>query len=255
MTALHQRIAGDLRSLIHSGSLAGGDRLPTEQELMARYQASRTPVRQALATLSNEGLIETATSRGTFVRENRPLTLYGARYAREHRDVSTVDRYLDDLRSQGRTARQTFEMKVVPASEPVSSRLQIDENSLVVQRRGIRAVDNKPSSIQDSYYPFDIAEETEILSPNIVERGIIAVLASLGYVERRYVDEIRLRTSPNDEENRLLELGTGMPVLEQIRTAYTAKRPIRLTWNVWVGDGIRLVYELGDEAAIHDEPH
>jgi GntR family transcriptional regulator len=74
VTALHERIAGDLRLLIHSGTLAAGDRLPTEQELVAKYQASRTPVRQALATLANEGLIETATSRGTFVRENRPLT-------------------------------------------------------------------------------------------------------------------------------------------------------------------------------------
>jgi GntR family transcriptional regulator len=251
---LHQRIAGDLRALIHNGTLTAGDRLPTEQELMASYQTSRTPVRQALATLANEGLIETATSRGTFVRENRPLTLYGARYERAYRDVGTTDAYMRELRSQGRSAGQTFQLKIVPASEPVSSRLQVDESSLVVQRRCVRAVDNKPSSVQDSYYPYDIAEGTEILSPCAVERGTIAVLASAGHVEIGYVDEIRLRTSPTDEENRLLELGTGMPVLDQIRTAYTAKRPVRLTWNVWVGDGIRFVYELGDLMAIRDEP-
>jgi GntR family transcriptional regulator len=51
---------------------------------------------------------------------------------------------------------------------------------------------------------------------------------------------------PTDEENRLLQLGPGVPVLDQIRTAFTAERPVRLTWNVWTGDGIHLVYELGD---------
>jgi GntR family transcriptional regulator len=255
VTVLHQRIAADLRSQIHDGRLKAGDRLPTEQQFMDRYGASRTPVRQALAILANEGLIETATSRGTFVRENRPLTLYAARYEVEHRDVSTTDAYMSDLRSQGRAAGQTFEMKIVPAPEPVSSRLDVPENCLVVQRRCVRTVDNKPSSIQDSYYPEDIAKGTEILSPNIVQGGIIAVLASRGHKEVGYVDEIHLRMSPTDEENRLLELRTGMPVLDQIRTAYTAERPVRLTWNVWVGDSIRLVYELGNLEAIRDDPH
>jgi GntR family transcriptional regulator len=255
VAALYQRIAGDLRSLIHNGTLAAGDQLPTEQELMERYEASRTPVRQALATLANEGLIETATSRGTLVREKRPLTLYAARYEREYRDVSTTDAYKSDLRGQGRTAGQSFDLKIIPASEAVASRLRIAEKNLVVQRRCVRTVDNKPSSIQDSYYPYDIAKGTEIVSDSIVDRGIIAVLAEAGHVEKGYTDEIYMRTSPTDEEKRLLELGNTMPVLDWIRTAYTTEQPVRLTWTVWVGDAIRLVYELGELAAIHNESY
>jgi GntR family transcriptional regulator len=125
----------------------------------------------------------------------------------------------------------------------------------VVQRRTVRTVDSKPSSVQDSYYPYDIAEGTEIINNSVVDRGIIAVLAEAGHIEIGCVDEIRVRTSPTDEEKRLLELGSGMPVLDQIRIAYTDKRPVRLTWSVWVGDGIHLVYELGDLAAVHNEPY
>jgi GntR family transcriptional regulator len=105
--ALHERIAANLRSLIHDGTLAAGDRLPTEQDLMAQYGASRTPVRQALQTLANEGLIDSATSRGTFVREQRPLTLYASRYERERRAVSPVaDAFTSELIAQGRVAGQ-----------------------------------------------------------------------------------------------------------------------------------------------------
>jgi GntR family transcriptional regulator len=266
VAALHQRIAADLRSLIHDGTLKAGARLPTEHELMIKYGTSRTPVRQALATLANEGLIETATSRGTFVRQTQPLTLYAARYERGRPDIDAhfsdllaqgrpIRQTWSDLRAQGRTTGHTFEMKIVPASAAVALRLQVEENSLVVERRRVRMVDDKPSSIEDSYYPYDIAERTEILSPSEVEPGTIAVLASAGHVEIGYVDEIRLRTSPTEEENRLLQLGAGMPVLHQIRTGYTTQRPVRLTWNIWAGDGIRLVYELGDLQAVHDELH
>lgn len=254
VAALYQRIAGDLRSEIHAGTLKPGDQLPTEQDLMEKYQASRTPVRQALATLANEGLTESATSRGTLVRQNRPLTLHASRYEREYRDVSTTDAYNSELSAQHRTSGQTFEMKLVRASEDVSLRLGVEEGSFVVQRRCIRTVDNKPSSIQDSYYPYGIAQKApEILNDSIVDRGIIAVLADAGHTEIGYSDQIYVRTSPTDEEKRLLELGSTMPVLYHIRIAYTAQRPVRLTWTTWVGDGIHLVYELGDLTAIHNE--
>ncbi len=249
MPALHQRIATDLRAAIHQGRLKAGDRLPTEQALMAKYGSSRTPVRQALGTLANEGLIETATSRGTFVRQHRPFTLYAARYEREHREVNAVDAldaYRSVLAAQGREGGQSFEMLIVPASAAVASRLQVPESSMVVERRCVRTIDGEPSSIQDSFYPFDIAEGTEILSSEDVERGIIRVLAELGHVEIGYIDEIVPRMPPTEEEIRVLQLGPGVPVLDQIRTAYTSKRPVRLTWNVWAGNGIHLVYEIGD---------
>lgn len=249
MAALHERIAADLRAAIHQGQFKAGDRLPTEQELMAKYGASRSPVRQALGTLANEGLIESATSRGTFVREHRPLTLWATRYERDHREVTAVDAYHSELAEQGRDAGQTLEMRIVPATTAVASRLRVPEESLVVLRRCVRTVDGQPSSIQDSYYPYDIAEGTDIVSPGDVERGTIRVLAEKGHVEVGYVDEIVPRMPPKTDETRILQLGPGVPVLDQIRTAYTTERPVRLTWNVWAGSSIHLVYEIGDLAA------
>ena len=55
---LYRQIQSDLRERISSGQLPPGSRLETEQELMARYEVSRATVRQALAGLVNEGLVE-----------------------------------------------------------------------------------------------------------------------------------------------------------------------------------------------------
>jgi GntR family transcriptional repressor for pyruvate dehydrogenase complex len=58
-----------LRSEIRARKLRPGDRLPTEQDLVARFQVSRTVVREAIASLRAEGLVSTRQGAGAFVAE------------------------------------------------------------------------------------------------------------------------------------------------------------------------------------------
>ncbi len=69
---LHYQLQRLIRQQIESGTLRPGDQLPTEQELCREYQMSRTPVRQALAVLAQEGVIYRRAGVGTFVSERRP---------------------------------------------------------------------------------------------------------------------------------------------------------------------------------------
>lgn len=56
-----------IKEQIRNGTLAPGDQLPTEEALCETYDVSRAPVRQALAALAQEGLIERRPGIGTFV--------------------------------------------------------------------------------------------------------------------------------------------------------------------------------------------
>jgi GntR family transcriptional regulator, transcriptional repressor for pyruvate dehydrogenase complex len=56
-----------LQAEIASGSLAPGDRLPTEQSMVAAMGVSRTVVREAVAALKAEGLVTTRQGSGAFV--------------------------------------------------------------------------------------------------------------------------------------------------------------------------------------------
>ena len=60
---LKQILLADLRER----DLAPGARLPGDHELCGTYDVSRTVVRQALAELETEGVIERVKGRGTFV--------------------------------------------------------------------------------------------------------------------------------------------------------------------------------------------
>jgi len=66
--ALHERIIGDLGQEIVSGGLKPGERLPSDSELIERFSASRTAIREAMKVLSTKGLIEARQRAGTRVR-------------------------------------------------------------------------------------------------------------------------------------------------------------------------------------------
>ena len=64
---LHMQLMTYFRERVLDGRLPAGTRLPTDGELAVQYQISRDTVRQALALLAGEGLIERVQGRGTFV--------------------------------------------------------------------------------------------------------------------------------------------------------------------------------------------
>ena len=89
---LVQEIVNSLTANIREGVIKPGDKLPTESEIMARFEVSRTVVREALSNLQASGLVETRHGIGTFVqavREGAGLTL-NARELSESVDVLAV---------------------------------------------------------------------------------------------------------------------------------------------------------------------
>src|SRR5690606_17592598 len=66
-----------LTRLIQSGTLPPGTRLPSNTELAAAWSTSCSSVQRALGSMRAAGLIERATSRGTFVRSRQERATIG----------------------------------------------------------------------------------------------------------------------------------------------------------------------------------
>lgn len=62
-------LAESLSGKIRSGALKPGEQLPTEAELCAEYDVSRTVVREAVARLRSDGLVVPQQGRGMFVSD------------------------------------------------------------------------------------------------------------------------------------------------------------------------------------------
>ncbi len=79
-------IVGTLEGEIRSGKLPVGQKLPTEAEIVARFDVSRTVVREALSRLQASGLVETRHGIGTFVSAHER----GGNFRISEQDFATV---------------------------------------------------------------------------------------------------------------------------------------------------------------------
>ncbi len=66
---LSDRLAALIEAQIDGGTLAPGDRLPTEQQLAAAHGVSRTVVREAVHQLKSQGLVRSRQGSGVYVTE------------------------------------------------------------------------------------------------------------------------------------------------------------------------------------------
>jgi len=69
--SLHGELASQLRDMLMRGELKAGDKI-SEQALCTRFGVSRTPLREALKVLANEGLLILSPNRGASVARVSP---------------------------------------------------------------------------------------------------------------------------------------------------------------------------------------
>lgn len=67
---LYLEVAGQIENLITSGTIAPGERLPSERDLAQRFQVSRPTIREAMIALEIAGLVEVRTGSGIYVLPN-----------------------------------------------------------------------------------------------------------------------------------------------------------------------------------------
>lgn len=241
---LRNRVAEDLRRALADGTLAPGDRLPTEADLVEQYGVHRTTVRRALDELRREGLIVSSQGRGHFVPSRERLVWDAS--APERGDSGTdgpVDVWSRQMREQGRDPSETIAVAVEHPSELAAERLRLDAGDLVVVRRRTRALSGAPECIADSAYPHDLAAGTPIAEPGDIRPGVFAILEQLGAGWVRHHDEIRARAATLGEADRL-HLVPGQIVIEHVRTCYTAAGlPVRCTAMVARGDRTVVTYD------------
>lgn len=76
-TSLTEQIAEKLRTAVVRGDYKSGDRLPSTAVLTDAYGVSRTVVREAIAALRSEGILESRKGAGVYVQDQTlvPVTL------------------------------------------------------------------------------------------------------------------------------------------------------------------------------------
>jgi GntR family transcriptional regulator len=245
-----RRIAQELRQAIEAGELAPGARLPSERDLAHQYGTARNTAREAIRLLSDAGLVTAEHGRGVFVRRESPLIRLGNdRYSHKYRE-SGLSPFLLECAKQGKAGR--FEVlsidRIIPPEEVVRHLLVSAHERSTLVRENVFYANADPVHRVTTYIPWDIAEGTSLLNPEVDHPyGIHGVLEDRGHVMTRQRESVGARM-PRTEEVQYLQLPSGVPVIEVLHTSIDQNGdPYELTRFIMRADLTGLVYDMAVE--------
>ena len=90
----YRQIIEQVTSLIRSGDLKTGDRLPAERELAEKLEVARGTVNRAYEELTRSGMLESTPGRGSFVSAKQDVVEPG----RKEKALSRIGTLIDELR-------------------------------------------------------------------------------------------------------------------------------------------------------------
>jgi GntR family transcriptional regulator, galactonate operon transcriptional repressor len=173
---IHGRIVHAIGFEIVSGAFAPGERLPGDAELIERFQASRTAIREAMKVLATKGLIDARQRAGTSVRARNDWDLLDADVLSWHSPDTIGEKLAGDL------------VELRELIEPIAARLAASRASEEDIERMEKAWLQMESGVDDleTYYAGDVAFHLSVLAAchnQIMQRldGIIGTVLSLSF--------------------------------------------------------------------------
>ena len=199
---LWRQIERAMESEIVTGAIPPGGRLPTEQQLSARFRVNRHTVRRAMEELERRGLVRIEQGRGSFAAEDMidyrvgPRTRFSEVIARQNREPS------------GRILR----LAEVAADEAAATSLRLRRGRLLwlVERLGM--ADGRPVSLGRHHFPqgrFPDLPEAIAASQGSITRAL-AACGLTEYARRSTRVTARL---PTPEEIEMLAQPRNRPMI------------------------------------------
>ncbi|SJN39840.1 Transcriptional regulator, GntR family [Microbacterium esteraromaticum] len=221
---------------IEANGLKPGDALPGEHRLCEQYGISRTVVRQALAQLEHEGLVERVKGKGTFVA--RPRTAESL--------VHTLAGLYDEVERRGGHVRSdVLRHERIEADADVAAALEIEIGDPVIVLERLRHVDEEAWSLSTTWMPDAVGQYS--LDVDLRDTSLYRLLAERGIIATRGVRSAEA-TIATHEQAQLLGLSSGSALL-RLRSVSRDEtgRPIEFFLAYHRGDRSRFEFQLGGE--------
>ncbi|MET8680923.1 GntR family transcriptional regulator [Streptomyces sp. NPDC004647] len=242
--ALYQQVAAAIREAITSGEFPPGAPLPSETQLIERYKVSRPTVRNAVAALRSEGLIEVIHGKGSFVRaSSTPVVTIERTISRNGSGRFTTNTGIEWEQEQGPAVYRT------ETTATIGPLLQLAEGeALFGCDRLLTDPDTGTRLLHRTLIPFATAEDTQLAdAPDTGPTAIFDLLAKTGH-KLWWSETVRARM-PLPDERTTLELPDATPVIHTLRITHgNDDAPLILEELRASGDRAQLSYRITVES-------
>jgi GntR family transcriptional regulator len=229
---LYIQIRNSLREDIVNRVLLPGQKLPSEDELAARFGVSRMTLRQGIADLIDEGVLYRRHGVGTFVAQPHV-----------ERDHSRLSNFVEMARKEGIDLKiRLLSAEVIHSKLKVAGALSLEEGDLVIRVKTLRLTEGLPLTLHDSYVPYKLFPQ--LLQENLETSHLWDIFESYGKRVKRAVEILEAREA-DEELAGLLEMEEGAPILYKERTVFLDDgTPVDFTYCFNRGDRYRLTVVL-----------
>src|SRR6266446_6126275 len=230
---LYAQVESILATGLADGTFPPGSQLPNEDELIERYEVSRTTIRQTIQNLMRRGLVEIRRGKGTFVLQPK-IT----------QELTELSGFVEDMQSLGRQASaRLLDKQIVPASESVARELAITAGTPLVRIQRVRLADNAALSFNETYLPRAIGER--ILENDLETEPVFSLLEQKYYTPLVEAEDRLEAVLADTTVARALGIAEGSPIFLIERISYTTDHtPIDYEKLYYRGDQIRFVTRL-----------
>jgi GntR family transcriptional regulator len=237
---VYKQIADDLRTRIVGGELSPGQDVPTEAELATQWSTSRGPIRNALAQLRSEGLIET--TRG------RPARVVQRKAGQRIDESVPFTRWAEEIGAQPGARTQEIALRRADAAK--AQLLGIQEGDPIVDVLRLRLLNGRPTMLERLTYVEPVGRL--LFAADLDRVSITAYLDERGHGFVDVQHEIEA-IGADDTDARLLEIAPGSPVLRLRRVSFDeAGRPFEASEDRYRSDMVRFTVAAYGRARLGD---
>jgi GntR family transcriptional regulator len=231
---VYYQIKQTIKGWIISKEFGRGEKIPTENELVERFRASRLTVRQAISQLVQEGFLNSRRGEGTFVTANESLI---------NSFSLETSGFMDELFSYqvSKVMAKSVEIGRIGASKLVKEKLGLDAGTKeVVQIKRIRYLGDRLFTYTVNYLPVDIG--AKVNEKMLYEKTLLRTLEEDCGVQFTEAVQTLEASFADQEVAEKLEIASGSPILFVERIMYGKKRkPVELFQSFYRGDLYRFI--------------
>lgn len=226
-----RQVADVLRHQVLAAAFGAGP-LPKETQLCREFNVSRNTVREALALLVAEGLVERVPGIGT--------TAVTGKYPHGlHRLMGLAE----TLNEHGEITNEVRAVALTRAPSAVAVHLGLERDAQVVYIERIRHLDGLPLSLDLTYLPRDIGEP--LLTADLANRDIFALIEQTAGQSLGTADVSFEAVNADPHSAALLNTADRAALLMVQRLTHLADgRPVDLEWIRFRGDRLTMQGQL-----------
>jgi len=205
------RIRDWLMDRILSLDLKRGDKLPSENDLVRQFEASRVTVRQALEALRAEGIVESRHGKGWFLRRIRAV-----------QNLGRLQSFGEMLAPMGVRVRSTvLERGECAAPEAVAKAFSMAVGANVVRIARLRIAGARVMSYDLSYFPLGIGRR--LLREDLARQDVFVLFESALGIKLGFADVTIEIVAADDESGERLKVAPATPIFKLTRLTYDGR--------------------------------